>query len=381
MKDIYELLNHINIDADEFEEIEVSELEKAKVKASLKNSIKQKGKLKSWKRNVAVASVLVGLSATTFGLTFPTYAKNIPVIENIFRYFDNETNDNSIQGNVSKDTEKGLYYHYKQFSKEINLTQESNGIKISLNDAVFDGKTVTLTYSIESKQDLGEHAGISMPNIEGIHALGGTGRITKIDTDKYVGIITVSNLEDKTLDIANIKWNIDELQNPDNHTEIKGNWNFNFSLNAIKSTMQLSDRSSKQNGVKVKIDKLSVTPMSFIVYYDQIVSHEVRNTWDGVDVELEIKDDLGNIYSGQENGGTGKDSYNMSWSKTFGKLNPKATKLIVTPHITLRDNNSHNFGSVEISNDGKEKAMKLPEKSGKGKEEFVLKDIVIELKK
>ena len=32
MKDIYELLNDINIDENEFEEMEVSELEKAKVK-------------------------------------------------------------------------------------------------------------------------------------------------------------------------------------------------------------------------------------------------------------------------------------------------------------------------------------------------------------
>ena len=40
MKDIYELLNDINIDENEFEEMEVSELEKAKVKNSIEKIIK-----------------------------------------------------------------------------------------------------------------------------------------------------------------------------------------------------------------------------------------------------------------------------------------------------------------------------------------------------
>ena len=381
MKDIYELLNDINIDENEFEEMEVSELEKAKVKNTLKKSINKKRKMKSWKKNVAVASILVGLSATTFGLTFPAYAKNIPVIEDIFRFFDNGKTESPIDSNDGKDEEKGLYYNYKKFSNEINITKESNGVKITVNDAVFDGKTVSITYSIESEQDLGENAFIDSPDIEGVGAMGGSGKTTKIDKNNYVGILTLSNLEETKLDIANIKWDIDSIQNTDNQTEIKGDWNFDFSLNAVDSTIQISDSSSEQNGVKVNIEKISVTPMSFIVYYDQIVSENISNKWNGVDVELDIKDDLGNVYSGEGNGGKGTDSYNMSLSKTFEKLDENATKLIVSPHITLRDYNSDNYSSVEVSKDGDEREITLPEKSGKGKEEFVLEDIVIELKK
>ena len=40
MKDIYELLNEIDIDENEFEEMEVTELEKAKVKKDVKKIIK-----------------------------------------------------------------------------------------------------------------------------------------------------------------------------------------------------------------------------------------------------------------------------------------------------------------------------------------------------
>ena len=44
MKDIYELLNDIDIDENEFHEMEVSEFEKAKVKKTVKTIIKSKEK-------------------------------------------------------------------------------------------------------------------------------------------------------------------------------------------------------------------------------------------------------------------------------------------------------------------------------------------------
>ncbi len=57
MKDIYELLNDIDIDEKELEEIEASEIEKEKVKRNVKQSIRTKKKMKSWKKGVAAASI------------------------------------------------------------------------------------------------------------------------------------------------------------------------------------------------------------------------------------------------------------------------------------------------------------------------------------
>jgi hypothetical protein len=120
--------------------------------------------------------------------------------------------------------------------------------------------------------------------------------------------------------------------------------------------------------------------MSFINYYNQEVSEIVKNKWDGVDVELEIKDDLGNIYSGEGNGGIGiEDSFNIELSKTFEKLVPDASKLIITPHIDLRDYNSENYASIEKTLDGV-REISLPEKTGKEKDEFELRDIIIEIR-
>ena len=68
-------------------------------------------------------------------------AGNIPVIGDIFRFLDNGRT--------------GLYDDYKEYSTEINMTEESKGISVTINDAIYDGKTVSVTYSIESDQDLG----------------------------------------------------------------------------------------------------------------------------------------------------------------------------------------------------------------------------------
>ncbi|WP_054027023.1 DUF4179 domain-containing protein [Bacillus sp. FJAT-28004] len=370
MKDIYELLNEIDLDDKQFEEIEVTEFEKAKVKKALKESLNQKRKIWSWKKNIAAAVIIVGLSATTFGLTFPAYASDIPVIRNIFRLLDT--------GRI------GFYEDYKKYSSEINMTEESSGIKITIKEAIFDGKSVTLTYALESNQDLGDD-----PNLHGLldakGSLGGSqsSQITKVDENSYVGLVQ-SNIEFRNqmeLDHVNINWTIENITNQNNEEKIKGKWSFALSLDATENQTQIINQSAQQEGVKVNIEKISFTPMSFIVYYNQVISDEVRNKWDAVDMEIEIKDDLGNNYLGKGNGGAGeRDGYNMHWSKTFEKLNPNATKLILTTHLNLYEYTSENHGSLEITKEGSKEIL-LPKKSGRGREKFTLDDIVIELKK
>ncbi|WP_242220516.1 DUF4179 domain-containing protein [Bacillus cereus group sp. BfR-BA-01380] len=366
MKNIYELLNDVDIDETEFKEMEVSELEKEKVKRALKQSIHNKKKAKSWKMKIVAATVIVGLLATTFGLAFPTYAGSLPIMGDIFRFLDNGRT--------------GLYDRYKEFSTEMNMTKESNGIKVTINDAIFDGKTTTLTYSIESEQDLGDKPDV-FDNLDLMDANGMTGssQISKVAEKKYVGLVTATHQDPKKKDSIKVSWNVEGIKIPNQKKEITGDWNFAFTLKAIDNNEKSISGSTEKDGVKVNMEKLTITPMSFIVYYNQEVSKEVRKTWDDVDVELEVKDDLGNQYSGKGNGGRGKDLYNISWSKTFQKLDKNATKLIITPHVNSRIHTPNNHGGVEMTG-GKEKKISVPEKAG-GEKKFVLEDIVIYLKK
>ncbi|MFD0621282.1 DUF4179 domain-containing protein [Paenibacillus sp. GCM10027629] len=365
MKDIYELLNDVDIDDKELEEMKVNDLERARVKKAVKASIQRKKR--TWTKGIAAAVIVAGLSTAALGAAFPAYASNIPVIGNIFRFLD---------------IGMGVYQDYKEYSSEINMSQESNGIKFTINDAIFDGETVSLTYSIDSNRDLGAdpiiHGFLDIKDSEGV---GSSDKITKVSPNNYVGLLTGTAFHRKESDTVELTWNIEGIRIPDSKEQIKGNWNFALALKATESKTQLISRQVEHDGVAVNIDKISFTPMSFIVNYDQEVSEKVRSKWGGVDVSLEIKDDLGNVYAGQGNGGSGdNEGYRMHWSKTFEKLDPKATKLMITPHLSLYEYTADNHGSVEITRDGT-KEVAIPQKSGKGKEEYTLEDIVIDLKK
>ncbi|MED3123086.1 DUF4179 domain-containing protein [Bacillus wiedmannii] len=368
MKDIYELLNNIDIDEKEIEEIEASEIEKEKVKRNVKQSIRTKKKMKSWKKGVAAASILVGLSFATLGIGFPTYAGGLPLVGDIFRFLDNGRT--------------GLYENYKEFSTELNMTRESNGVKVTINDAVFDGRTITITYSIESEKDLGEKPfPFGSPQVMGFNGGGGSSDVTKVGEGKYVGMTTMSGHGSERLDVANVWWDIEAINIYEEKKSIKGNWNFALTVKGMDSKEIKLQGISEKEGIKVNIDKMEVTPMSFIVFYNQEESKALRSIWDSADVELEIKDDLGNKYAGEGNGGTSTvaEPHKSSWSSTFQKLNENATKLIVTPRVHLRVHTPENHGGVEYVN-GKEKKIEVPKKEAKSKD-IVLDDIVIDLKK
>lgn len=368
MKDIYELLNDIDIDEKELEEIEASEIEKEKVKRNVKQSIRTKKKMKSWKKGVAAASILVGLSVATLGIGFPTYAGGLPIVGDIFRFLDNGRT--------------GLYENYKEFSTELNMTRESNGIKVTINDAVFDGRTITITYSIESEKDLGEKPfPFGSPQVRGFNGGGGSSNVTKVGEGKYVGMTTMSGHGSERLDVANVWWDIEAIELDYEGKAIKGNWNFALSLKAMDSKELKVNKVSENELIKINIDKMEVTPMSYIVFFNQEESKALRNIWDSADVELEIKDDLGNHYAGEGNGGssTVAEPHKSSWSATFKKLNENATKLIVTPRVHLRVHTPENHGGVEYVN-GKEKKIEVPNKEAK-KKDIVLDNIVIDLKK
>ncbi|MGG3889795.1 DUF4179 domain-containing protein [Metabacillus fastidiosus] len=371
-KDIYELLNDVTVDEADFEEIEVTEMEKARLKKILKDSLpKKKNK---WKKPVFIAAAVLCLSTATFGLAFPTYASQVPIIGDIFRFLDNDRT--------------GLYDNYKEYANELNVTKERNGVKITVNDAVFDGKTITLTYSLESEKDLGESPStFDFVQVKGSQGASGSSIIKKIDENKYVGLLTSTQLMKET-DALNVNWSIEEVRaDPETKEEtIKGNWDFNFYLKATERNNVTVNKSIEQEGIKVGVGKIMFAPMSFTIDYSQKVSKSVRKNWDDIYVDIEVKDDLGNVYSGEGNGGSGDSSgYNMNWSKTFMKVNEKATKLIITPHISLMNYGEGGMqgGGVEIGENGEEREfeMKSSNNNKKMRDERKLDDIVIELEK
>ena len=251
MKDIYELLNDVDIDESEIETMDVSEFEKANVKKSLKKSIK---KNKGWKKKSLVAAALccamIG-SIGAVGITNPAYAAEIPIVGDIFRLLDNGRT--------------GVYDKYKENANEINVTKESNGVAITIKDAIFDGKTVSYTYEIKSDKDLGESPYIGIDG-SGLKINGYKGGMTGSSQIKKVGENTYIGQDNSTIDEEkneiNCKLNIRKIGATGEHDSnivVDGKWNFDFNLQAIESNKQIINKGTEKEGIKANIDSVSKT--------------------------------------------------------------------------------------------------------------------------
>lgn len=99
-------------------------------------------KLKNKKRKVIISTiasiVIVLITACTYNSTF---AKDIPILKEIFKVLEN---------NNLKSINKGNYSNY---SKEVGITKESNGVKITIQEVVYDGNYIYLSYKFENKEE------------------------------------------------------------------------------------------------------------------------------------------------------------------------------------------------------------------------------------
>ncbi|MER2006565.1 MAG: DUF4179 domain-containing protein [Psychrobacillus sp.] len=326
MKNLYKQFNDIEIDLDEFEEIEVSELERAKVKKELKNKISPKQKKR--RKILAAASLAAGLSISALvGLSFTAYADNIPVISNIYKFFYDYREKNG-----------EFYGDYAENATPLNLTDTSNGISVTVDDAIYDGESMIVTYTINANRDLGSPVVIrGIPHLQGSPKTGSheASKVSESE-NKYVGIITMKMEEEETS--LPIEWNIDYLR-PGRTTDndpIEGNWKFNFTLNKADIDIYKLDKKLNQNDLTVHLQKLTISPNSFHLLFEQIDSDKLYEKWDGANVELLVKDNLGNRYSLEEQSGSySVHKHATKWGSIYEKVNPKATQLIITPEVEL----------------------------------------------
>lgn len=149
MKDIFEHLNNLKLDDEDFEEMEVNEVEKARVKAKLKQSIKKnhsyhmrkQSARKKWGYGIgaAVMAFVLLVASATVSPTMAQVASSIPLIGQIYK----NLGDIGLK-NVS---EAGL----SEFSGE---SKTINGITITLGEIYYDDARVTASFSVDSEKPI-----------------------------------------------------------------------------------------------------------------------------------------------------------------------------------------------------------------------------------
>ncbi|SFC76976.1 DUF4179 domain-containing protein [Clostridium uliginosum] len=173
-----------------------------------------------------------------FGITMPTYASNIPIIGSILEKFNYKT-----------------YENYDKYASDLNITKESNGLKVTVNKVVYDEIELSVFYTVESQNKMQSEPMFSSQELKingkkTTSTGGGTGKF--IDDNKtFVGVTEYNvgkkkntdskdiqnkmfyNGDDEIPDKFVINLNITEILYTD-YSTIKGNWNFDIPVTSEK---------------------------------------------------------------------------------------------------------------------------------------------------
>lgn len=318
MKEFESLLRR---DIDEFELVEVSELERKRVKNFVLGTKKKKRRLL---RNIVAAALIFVGTSVTVSFAFPTLASQLPLAKNIMSYF--------------KDQEL-VYSDFFENSTTIEQFQSSNGVAIMIENVVFDGTSLTVTYALETAERLGKNLySTGRFDIQGTTGGAAASKVEKINDTSYVGFETITPhfKNGHTLESLDVTWAPTSFTDIETGTEIKGNWLFHFTVDQIEGNERIVGQSTRSEGIVFNIQTIDQTDLSTVINYELFIDEEVRKKYPHASVSLAVTDNLGHHYVSQGNGGVGKeDGSYYEYSDRLKSINPKATSLNIIPTVHL----------------------------------------------
>ena len=210
MKKLFNHFNDIDINPHEFEMVEVSEFEKEQFKKNLRKQIK-KNSAKKWTKGIAAACLAIGIGATSLvGLSYTTFAQEIPFVNSIFKLFSEEKHGTTLGA-------------YDQYADTQNMVVESNGTTITITEALLDSKKFFISYTIETNKDLGEFALVEGNfNVNGGKLFNTEHDIKKISPNTYAGMTTAILPLDQSISEGTLQFNIKKLYHPESGAFIEG---------------------------------------------------------------------------------------------------------------------------------------------------------------
>ena len=139
MKDIYKVINNIEIDFSDVERTEVSEFERKKDKRRILNAIRNTNKKNNIKKRIIAAGLMIAvtISISTFiGYYNPALASHLPFI-----------------GRLVEEKLIDINPRYKGYINEIGQTASSFGIDLTLENAVVDKNLLFLSFIVKNNNE------------------------------------------------------------------------------------------------------------------------------------------------------------------------------------------------------------------------------------
>lgn len=310
----------LDLDIDNIEPLELSDTKKDDIKNNI--LAKSRNKKRFTRVRQLTAAAIIGVSAVTaMSLAFPTVASQLPFMHNIFSYF---------QDDIDLD--------FNKYATAIGQVQTDNGISVMIENAVYDGTAITVSYAIETDKDLGDRPREeNFFDIEKSNGWSATGKpLSKVSDTTYVGLAKITpRFVNTPPDEIVLSWEPYSFTNTETNTELKGDWQFEFKLTKLDSDFQLINESIEQDGVTVLIKSFETNDMSTVIHYEQFIESNTLKQWSSVSAQFDtIHDNLGNTYLYNGYGSTTNDngrSYKSSGS--IRSIDPHATSLTFVPTL------------------------------------------------
>ncbi|EGT3616805.1 DUF4179 domain-containing protein [Clostridium perfringens] len=269
---IYELLNDVKINLDEYSVEELNEIESKKIKKGLNKKINIKKGFK--KKRIIAASTVAVLGFTLLNTNVGVYA-----LDSI----------GTMAYNISEAL--GIDRELNDYKTVVDQVKVKNGISVKLDEVILNNDELIVSYIAKSDEKITKEYGtinlfgsiwINGKSIE----LSASGSSEKID-DNTVRCMTTYDLGDKNfkgdIDVkikfysAMISGTENEKVNKDEEIipkEVRGPWTFKFKTNgnelSIKTNEFVLDNSfDLPNGQKVTLDKMTRNDIGCKIYYSK----------------------------------------------------------------------------------------------------------------
>ena len=312
----------LTTDIEDIPVADVSEFEKKQLK---KRILGQRGK-SPWLKNVALAAGIAFAVSTTAFSAFPSLASQIPILQDIVSYFDGD---------------ELIFNHFSEVAQPIGLEETSNGSTLTIEEAVYDGTSVTIAFALQTSTDLGD-----FPNADGLleaRWMRGSGSVTtmnKVNDTTYAGMITMApDFLWKAPQTIKLTWAPGAFTDLETGAKVEGDWEFAFNLNALNSVKVPIRKTVDFEGGSYKLDELRLSKLSTV-----LTMHKKDVDEDLYITDWQLVDNLGNEYL--MHFGTGNES---DIQFTFEALDPQASSLQIVPMIKRIEHAEDDGVPVEAS--------------------------------
>ncbi len=310
MNDIFTGLNNVTIDFDDYENTELTEMEKWQLKKRIKKKLKTRPTA-SLKTMAATAAVLALLVFGSVGI-----ANNTSVLANV-----------PLIGAALEELIDSNRQSLDDYKVVIGKTVEDKGIEIRLNEVLLDNGRLVISSTFRSSNiDLDRVSMTPMVYINGRKILSGAhGSSQEVTNSTYISCSSIDLRDVKMDEVLKIKISYDDIFYADTGKSIHGNWDdFEFTATSTKlmaetQTTGINKRLTFDDGQEIVVKNIIISPFSTTLNYSSI---------NGSDhISFDIEDQDGNKLRANSAHVLSKNSYNRFDEKSL----ENATKLIITP--------------------------------------------------